>query len=157
MSVQQIFEHAPLGSIVHYADGTPRPPERHRRKLSAWQDRNNGGRLVRKQPERRLDNAVLPACITLHKGDYGTRDTIVLRVFQTFSVDSELTFTIAERPAIGSVLVLNRSGEVAELVHVDPHRQAAEAWLQSHGYPNAELQEVAADTAAADVRKGRGP
>lgn len=155
MSVQQIFEHAPLGSIIHYSDGTPRPPDRHRRKLSAWGDRNNGGRLIRKQPERRLGITVLPASITLHKGDYGSREKIVLRVFQTFSLDSALQFTVTERPATGSVLVLNRSGEDAELVHVASHRQAAEAWLQSHGYPDAELQEVSAG--AADVLEGRGP
>lgn len=155
MSVQQIFEHASLGSIIHYSDGTPRPPDRHRRKLCAWEDRNNGGRLIRKQPERRIGTTVLPASITLHKGDYGSRETIVLRVFHTFSLDSALQFTVTERPATGSVLVLNRSGEDAELVHVASHRQAAEAWLQSHGYRHADLREVSAD--AADVREGRGP
>ena len=43
---------------------------------------------------------------------------IVLRVFKTFSVDSDLAFTVVERPAIGSVLVLDRPGDEAELVHV---------------------------------------
>ena len=49
MSAQQIYDHAPLGAIIRYSDGTPRPPERHRRKLQAWERRNNKGRLVNKQ------------------------------------------------------------------------------------------------------------
>jgi hypothetical protein len=155
MSAQSIYDFAPLGSIVRYSDGTPRPPDRHRNKLSAWENRNNGGRLVRKEPERRVGNTIVPASITLHKGDYGSREVIVLRVFQTFSVESDLNFTVIERPRLGSVLVLDRAGKNAELLHVAAHRQAAEAWLQRHGYPNAVLEDVSADDLAADVVEGR--
>ena len=155
MSVQQIFEHAALGSIIHYSDGTPRPPERHRRKLDAWENRNNGGRLIRKQPQRRIGNTVLPACITLHKGDYGSGETIVLRVFQTFSVDSDLTFTVAEQPPTGSVLVLNNASEDPELVHVAATRQLAEEWLKTHRHPNAVLQDLSTEDRSADVGEGR--
>ena len=155
MSAQQIFEHAALGSIIHYSDGTQRPPERHRRKLDAWEKRNNGGRLVRKQSQRRIGNSVLPACITLHKGDYGSGEFIVLRVFQTFSVDSDLTFTVAEQPAVGSVLVLNNAGEDPELVHVAATRQSAEEWLKTHGYPGAVLQELSTEDRSVDAGEGR--
>jgi hypothetical protein len=155
MSAQSIYDFVPLGSIVRYSDGTPRPPDRHRNKLSAWEDRNNGGRLVRKEPEHRVGNAIIPASITLHKGDYGSHEVVVLRVFQTFSVESVLTFTVIERPPLGSVLVLDRPGERAQLVHVAAHRQAAEAWLQNHGFPNAVLREVSADNLAVDVVEGR--
>lgn len=54
MSAQLIYDLAPLGSLVRFSDGTPRPPERHRKKLAAWEHRNSGGRLIRKQPERRI-------------------------------------------------------------------------------------------------------
>jgi hypothetical protein len=155
MSAQSIYDFVPLGSIVRYSDGTPRPPDRHRSKLSAWEDRNNGGRLVRKEPEHRVGNTIIPASITLHKGDYGSREVIVLRVFQTFSVESALTFTVIERPPLGSVLVLDRPGENAQLVHVAAHRQATEAWLQDHGYPSAVIKGVSADHLAADVVEGR--
>ena len=51
MSAQLIFDTAPLGAIIRYSDGSPHPPERHRRKLQAWERRNNTGRLVnRLQP-----------------------------------------------------------------------------------------------------------
>ncbi len=39
---------APIGSILKWSDGTPRPPERHRKKLSAWKTSNSSGRLIRK-------------------------------------------------------------------------------------------------------------
>ena len=115
MSAQLIYDLAPLGSIVRYSDGTPRPPERHRRKLAAWENRNSGGRLIRKQAERRIGNATLPASVTLHQGDYGTGAVIVLRVHQTFSVKSELRFIVTERPIVGAVRILDRAGDDAEL------------------------------------------
>lgn len=155
MSAQLIHDLVPLGAIVTYSDGSPRPPERHRKKLAAWENRNSGGRLIRKQAEARVGNTVLPASITLHKGDYGSQGTIVLRVHQTFSVNSDLKFAVKQRPAIGSVLVLDRPGEDAELVYLASHRADAEEWLSRHGYPNAVLREVTADEMAADAVEGR--
>ena len=61
MSAQLIYDHAPLGAIIRYSDGTPRPPERHRRKLQAWENRNNTGRLVKKMPGRRTGEITFPA------------------------------------------------------------------------------------------------
>ncbi|RRH87126.1 hypothetical protein EH240_36490 [Mesorhizobium tamadayense] len=155
MSAQLIYDHVPLGSIVTYCDGTPRPPERHRKQLAAWENRNSGGRLIRKQAEIRVGNTTLPASITLHKGDYGSQGTIVLRIRQSFSVNSDLNFAVKERPAIGSVLVLDRAGDDAELVHLAANRTAAEEWLTRHNYPRAVLQEISADAVAADIIEGR--
>ncbi|MER8589675.1 hypothetical protein NKH19_31575 [Mesorhizobium sp. M1338] len=155
MSAQLIYDLVPLASIVTYSDGSPRPPERHRKKLAAWENRNGGGRLIRKQAEARVGSTTLPASITLHKGDYGSQGTIVLRVHQTFSVNSDLKFSVKQRPAIGSVLVLDRAGDDAELVHLAANRAAAEEWLTRHGYPNAVFQQVTADTVAADTVEGR--
>ena len=155
MTAQLIYDLVPLGSALTYSDGSPRPPERHRKKLAAWENLNSGGRLIRKQAEGRVGNMTIPASITLHEGDYGSQGTIVLRVHLTFSVNSELNFAVKERPAIGSVLVLDRAGEDAELVHLAASRAAAEEWLTHHGYPNAILQEITADTVAADTVEGR--
>jgi hypothetical protein len=155
MSAQLIYDLVPLGSIVTYSDGAPRPPERHRKKLVAWKNNNSGGRLIRKRAETRIGSTVLPASITLHKGDYGSQGTIVLRVHQSFSVNSGLKFAVKERPAIGSVLVLDPVGDDAELVYVARHRADAEEWLTRHGYPNAVLKEVTADGVTADIVKGR--
>ncbi|MBB3137697.1 hypothetical protein FHS26_005462 [Rhizobium pisi] len=35
MSASLVYELAPSGSIVAWCDGTPRPPERHKKKLAA--------------------------------------------------------------------------------------------------------------------------
>ncbi|EJN06854.1 hypothetical protein [Phyllobacterium sp. YR531] len=155
MSAQLIYDLVPLASIVTYSDGSPRPPERHVKKLAAWENRNSCGRLIRKRDEVRVGNTTLAASITLHKGDYGSQGTIVLRVHQTFSVNSDLTFAVKERPAIGEILVLDRVGDGAELVHLATNRAAAEEWLTCHGYPNAVLQEITADAVGADIVEGR--
>lgn len=126
MSAQLIFDHVRLGAIIRYSDGTPRPPERHRRKLRAWESRNNTGRLVRKRAGTRVGETTIPAAITLHEGDFGSKAVIVLRVFKTFSVDSDLAFTVVERPAIGSVLVLDRPGDEAVLREVTIDEAAAD-------------------------------
>lgn len=155
MTAQLIYDLVPLGSTLTYSDGSPRPPERHRKKLAAWETRNSGGRLIRKQAEARVGNTTIPASITLHEGDYGSQGTIVLRVHRTFSVNSELRFAVKERPAIASVLVLDRAGDDAELVHLAADRAAAEEWLARHSYPHAVLQEITSGTIAADIVEGR--
>ena len=155
MSADLVFDLAPLGSIIQFSDGNPKPPERHRKKLRAWEHRNGSGRLIRKQSRRHIDTTTIPESITLHEGDYGGGGVVVLRVHRSFSIDSELSFTVAERPVIGSILVLDRAGADAELVYVASHRADAEEWLSRHGYPNAVLQEVTVDKAAADAIEGR--
>ena len=52
MSAQHIYVSAPLGSIIRYSDGAPKPPVRFKRKLAVWENNNSGGRLVRKTPSR---------------------------------------------------------------------------------------------------------
>src|SRR5690606_32648078 len=97
----------------------------------------------------------IPAEITLHMQDIGSRSVIVMRVLRTFSVNNDLSFSIVERPATGLILILERPGSEAELVHLASNRQEAEEWLSRHGYPRAVLKEVTADDAAADVVEGR--
>ena len=152
MSAQSIYDLAALGAIIRFSDGTRRPPERHRKKLAAWEHRNSSGRLIRKQAERRVGNTVISASITLHAGDYGGGGVVVLRVHRTFPVDSDLTFIMTERPKIGSVQVLDRPGEDAELVYLASHRADAEEWLTRHGYPNAVLRAISAAEAALQGR-----
>jgi len=155
MSAQSIFEHAPIGAIVAWSDGRPRPPERHRRKLDAWTTNNSQGRLIRKQGGRYAGAVDPHASFTLHEADYGAGGVIAIRVHRTFALASGLRFNIVERPPVGSVRVFDRPGPDAELVHLAPHRAAAEQWLTQHGYPNAVLEEVTADEAAADAVEGR--
>ncbi|MER9349819.1 hypothetical protein [Mesorhizobium sp. M0227] len=151
MSAHTIFEHAPIGAIVAWSDGTPRPPERHRRKLDAWKTSNSQGRLIRKQGGRDIGTLDPYASFTLHEADYGACGVIAIRVHRTFSPGSSLRFTIIERPPVGAVRVFDRPGDHSELVYLAPHRSGAEQWLSEHGYPAAVLEEVTADEAAAAV------
>lgn len=155
MSAQQIYDNAPLGSIIRYSDDTPRPPERFRKKLSAWESRNASGRLIGRQPARAVGNCPLPASIKLHKGDFASGGVILMVIHQSFSVDTQLRFEVIETPPIGSVRVLATSCGEHELLHLAADRAGAEAWLRTHRYPNAILQDVTADEVAADFVEGR--
>lgn len=155
MSTHAVFDHAPIGSIIAWSDGTPRPPKRFTRRLAAWLTNNGRGRLIRKQPGRSMGNLSLSASFTLHEADFGAGGVVALRVHRTFSLDSSLRFSVIERPAIGSVRVFDRAGDDAELVHLAPHRPAAKEWLSRHGYPRAVLEEVTADEVGAAVIEGR--
>ena len=154
VSAHMIFEHAPVGAIVAWSDGTPRPPERHHRKLDAWKTNNSQGRLIRRHGALGAGLIDPHASFTLHEADYGAGGIIAIRVYRTFSLASSLRFAIVERPAVGSVRVFARAGHDAELVHLAPHRAAAEQWLSEHGYPNAVLEDVTADDAAAVAVEG---
>ena len=142
MSAKLIFDHAPIGAIIAYSDGTPRPPERHRRKLSDWKNRNGTGRLICKRAAVERGAHTIPASFTLHEGDFGSNGTIVMRVHKTFDVNSPREFTVREQTKAGSVLVMSRPGDLGELVYLAASRIAAEDWLTRHGYPEAELQDV---------------
>lgn len=146
---------APIGSVLAWSDGMPRPPERHVKKLSAWRTRNSAGRLVSRQDEYRRGSMIVPAGFKLHEGDHGAGGVIAIRVYRSFTIDSNLTFSVVEVPAVGSCRIFDRAGENAELVHLAAGRQGAEEWLTCHGYPSAVLEEVTAEEAAVDARQGR--
>lgn len=153
MSAHTIFNNAPIGSIVAWSDGTPQPPARFRKKLAAWQSSNSKGRLVRKQGGRGIGTVSRSACFTLHEVDYGAGGVVAIRVHRTFSLESKLYFTVVERPAVGSVRVLDRAG--GELVYLATNEADAKEWLTRHGYPHAVLEEVTADEVGADIIEGR--
>lgn len=149
MSAKLIFD-APIGAIIAYSDGTPRPPDRHRRKLADWKNRNGTGRLICKRAAVERGAHTIPASFTLHEGDYGSNGTIVMRFHKTFDVNSPRYFTVREQPEPGSVIVMSRPGDLGELVHLAANRSDAEEWLTRHGYPEAELQEVMASAPEAE-------
>jgi hypothetical protein len=83
MSAHSIFEHAPIGAIVAWSDGNPRPPERHRRKRNAWTTNNSQGRLIRKQGGPNTGALDPHASFTLHEADYGAGGVIAICVHRT--------------------------------------------------------------------------
>nr|BAA87676.1 tiorf51 [Agrobacterium tumefaciens] len=116
----------PIGTVLAWADGQPRPPERHRKKLSAWKTNNSSGRLIRKQDERGAGNIILPPSFMLHEVDCGGGGVIAIRIHRTFTLETSLMFTIIERPAVGSCRVFDRPGDSAELVHLAAKHEYAE-------------------------------
>ncbi|QIG81720.1 hypothetical protein G5C33_01380 [Sphingosinithalassobacter tenebrarum] len=131
----------PLGTLLRFFDGTPRPPERFRRKLSAWKNRNDTGRLVEKSQARTLGATPFPATFTLHLANYGSAGTIVMVVNRGFQATTDLRFEILERPAPGMVRVLSRRNGRVELHRLTSDMAEAEAWMAKNRYcdPIAEI------------------
>jgi len=98
LSAQQLYDAGPLGALVRFSDGAAEPPQRHRRKHAAWTSSNGTGRLVRKAPQKQA----LPASFTLHVGDFGTADVIVVKAYRVFTVASPLSFAILDKPPISA-------------------------------------------------------
>ena len=155
MSAQLIYDIVPLGSLIRYSDGTPKPPARFNKKLAAWQNRNGVGRLVRKEPPRDRPSHTLPASITLHEGDVASGGVVLVTVMRTHSVASDLRFQVIERPAFGAVRILQGHPDNTELLHLAENRDAAERWLTQHRYSNVRLEDVTEDEVGADVAEGR--
>lgn len=138
---QEIFDIAPLGAIIAFSDGTPKPPERFHKKLNAWQSHNGSGRLTRKTKSA---NPAYRDTFTLHIGNHGSNGTIVVSYNTTFMLGGAKKFAIVETPAVGSVRVLHQWGGEPELLHVASSHVAAEAWLRDHRYSNVILEDVVA-------------
>lgn len=154
MSAQHIFDHAPLGSLIHYSYGSPKPPTRFVNKVRTWERENGVGRLIRKEPAVHRATWNSPACITLHCGSYSGHGTVVLTVRHSHCVDSRLAFSIEERRAAGSTLVLQTWAGSIELLHVAANRLAAESWLQTNHYSDAVLEEVSDGTSSSQLYLG---
>ena len=155
MSAHLIYDEAPLGALIRYADGTPRPPARFTRKLAAWERRNGVGRLIKKSPPLISGTYSTPAGFTLHHGDFGSGGVTVLVVTFSYLVTSPLQFEIAEGPRPGMVHVLTRWQGVDELRHLAPDLASAEAWLASHGTSNARFDVVGGDSIVPAEQMGR--
>lgn len=155
MSASLIFDIAPLGSLVSYSDGQPKPPARFSRKLAAWNSRDGIGRLVCKEPGRERPTYMTPPSFTLHEGDFGEGGNILITVMRSYGIDSDLRFRVIERPKIGQVRVVQDVGENVELLHLAEDREAAEPWLARAGYSRARIEEITADEVGADAIEGR--
>ncbi|CCW19568.1 hypothetical protein EBBID32_39360 [Sphingobium indicum BiD32] len=155
MSAQHIFDTAPLGSLITFSTGEPRPPERFTRILRAWNEQNGMGRLVEKVAGR--DGAYpSPATFALHLGNYGSQGIIVMKVRRIYTITSQLRFEVAEKPRTGMVRILSRRDGREELHHLAPDLAAAEAWSAEHRYHDAVIEEVLdPDMVLPPVRLGR--
>ncbi len=139
VSAATIFADAPLGAIIRWSDGSPRPPERHVRKVRDWERSNGEGRLVERHVGSRpgmLDS------LTVHEGDFGEGGVIVLSVRRVFGANSLLGFDVVSVPQPGDALVITTSFGRDGLQHVASSREAAERWQAHHGYRDARIDVV---------------
>jgi hypothetical protein len=155
MTASLILDLAPLGALVAYSDGAPKPPARFTKKLAAWERNNGVGRLVRKEPARERPTYSSPPCFTLREGDFTSGGIILVTVMRTYTIDSALRFRVLERPRIGQVRVVQTIGDNVELLHLADDHEAAELWLAKAGYTRARLEAVTADEVSADAIEGR--
>ncbi len=143
MSAQYIYNSAPLGSLIRFSNGEPRPPQRFTRKLRAWNDENGMGRLIEKVAGRSSGAYPSPATFALHIGNYGSQGTILMVVRRIYTVTSPLRFEVADQPKAGMVRILSRRDGREELHHLAPDLAPAEAWSAEHRYHGAIMEVVA--------------
>ena len=145
MSALHIFDAAPLGALIRFSDGTPRPPVRFNRKLAAWENTNSRGRLTAKQPRRLIGSHWMPAGFQLHLGDYGSGSVTIIVVTRHYQLTSPLTFEIIEVPQAGMVRVLTEWNGTIEMRHLAANMASAEVWTTDHCYSDMRFEVVEAD------------
>ena len=142
MSATTIIDTAPLGALIRYSDGSPKPPARFPKKLAAWERSNGVGRLVKKEPPRCYPTWTAPASFTLHEGNFASEGVILVTIMRSHSSDSQLSFELVNAPKPGQVRVLLDFGGTMELLHLAESVGAAELWIAKEGYRNARLETV---------------
>jgi hypothetical protein len=142
MFANTIIDQAPLGALIRYTDGSPKPPARFTKKLVAWERSNGVGRLVKKEPPRPYPTWTAPASFTLHEGNFSSDGVILVTIMRSHSADSELIFEVIEKPKVGQVCVLLDFGGNTELLHLAASITAAELWIARKGYRNARIEIV---------------
>ena len=145
MSATTIIDTAPLGALIRYTDGSPKPPARFTKKLAAWERSNGVGRLVKREPPRPYPTWTAAASFTLHEGNFASEGVILVTIMRSHSADSPLTFEVVEEPQPGQVRVLLDFGGSTELLHLALSVAAAELWIAREGYRNARLEVVGAE------------
>lgn len=119
---------APLGAMVHYSDGTARPPERFNKKLSEWKRSNGCGHLVMVRagdPTRPWSQPTL----TIQ-----TEDGAVLVVRMTFNARDPKLFYKVEPRKPGAIMAFSNFGDSIEIQHIWPNLQAAQEWARRGRY-----------------------
>ena len=132
----------PLGALIRYTDGSPKPPARFTKKLAAWERSNGVGRLVKKEPPRPCPTWTAPTSFTLHEGSFASDGVILVTIMRSHSADSALVFEVAEERKAGQVRVLLYFGCNTELLHLVESVTAAELWIAKEGYRNARFKIV---------------
>lgn len=155
MCAYHVYENAPLGSVIRFSDGTPRPAEERIAEVEAWERRNGMGYLTMKDPSPGQRSWVPPTSITLRIAGENGKTVALDSLFRTFSVDSNLRFEILARPSTGTFRVLRGFGRAIELLGITSDRTEAEQYIFACPSGGLRIEEETADNHAADVVEGR--
>ncbi len=155
MSAMNIYENAPLGSLVRYRDPGAQPPPNDEEAFAAWKQRNGVGWLVRRSPPRLDMIWSSSGTITLQQGGFPMSLDAAIAARQDFSLDSDLSFQIIEQPRPGNVRILQEYGKCSILIYVAECREDATHWLEDSRHINLHLEEVGVDEICADCVEGR--
>ena len=151
MSASTIIDTAPLGALIRYSDGSPKPPARFTKKLAAWERSNGVGRLVKKEPSRSYPTWTAPASFTLHEGNFSSDGVILVTIMRSHSADSALVFEVAEESRQGQVRVLLDFGGNTGLLHLAESITAAELRITREGCRNARLEIIGSDVSESEA------
>lgn len=151
-----IYDLAPIGSVIRFRDGKPRPPQDRPDELRVWALFNGIGRLVMKDPPPYLSPLPHPVSITLRTAEFGASPAAGLTISLAEPSQRDVSFEIVELPPMKSVRILRRFGDNTELLHLAADHQAAVRWLAQHPVTTAIFDPVTADEIAAAAVEGRG-
>lgn len=152
-----IYDLAPIGSVIRFRDGSPRPPRNKPDDLRVWALFNGIGRLAMKDPPPHRSPLPHPVRITLRTSEFNAGPDAGLTISLADPLRRDLSFEIVELPPMGSVRVLRRCADNFELLHLAPDHHAAARWLAENPITVAICDPVTADEIAAAVVEGRRP
>ena len=150
-----IYDLAPIGAIIRFRDGTPRPPADRPDDLKVWALFNGIGRLAKKDPSPYLSPLPHPVSITLRTAEFGATPAAGVTISLAESTHPGLSFEIIELPPMGSVRILHRLADNVELLHLAADHHAAVRWLAQNPVTAAIFDPVNADEIAAAAVEGR--
>lgn len=125
-TASELHALAPLGATVTFSDGTPRPPDRFKKKVKEWRRHNGTGLFVAAKVGGR--HKYDSPSITLQ-----TLSSTVLVVNQVWHLDTPLTFDVTP-PSPGSIIAYSDYGGEREVAHVWPSLLDAKIWAREERY-----------------------
>lgn len=155
MSVMNIYETAPIGALVRHTDSSTQPPANDEDAFAAWKQCNGVGWLVRRSPPRPEMIWSSSGTITLQQGGFPMSLDVAIASRQDFSLDSDLSFQIIERPLPGNLRILQEYGTNSILIYLAETVADTGRWLDESRRINVRLEEVGVDETCADFVEGR--
>lgn len=130
MDGKTLFKLAPLGALIHFSDGTKRPPAAHVKKVRAWEDRNGTGYFMGVDPADGIHEWSNDRfSLRLHTSDHFIAN-------RSCRADLPMNYEVTP-PAPWTILAYSLRGdkdERIEIEHIWADEREARAWFQRNRY-----------------------